>query len=276
MSSTGESGGSADPRTTDFQRRSRAVTAAGAALILSALIAGQSILTIFRIPFSLVAFQGISLVSTMIFAFAAAAIILRLRGWRIWAGTAAWLAMNSAVSKLQLILTSRLVPNLEGLLNSLQVVTALAMLAISIFVLWASRQKEGAATDVRSDDVTVSGTGLLVLGITTLVNMVAVYTVTAGQASTGVVVLALIFTVIAFAGLATILRLKGWRIWAGTVSWLLIAATAEEFVRLIYRLAVHGFMLADLRPWPLFAFVNLVCVLVLWAKRQEKVPALNR
>jgi hypothetical protein len=66
------------------------------------------------------------------------------------------------------------------------------------------------------------------------------------------------------------LRWRGWRIWAGTVSWLTIVIIVVEFGQNTYKS-----MSVDFWTLIFFTIAILVCIFVLWAKRQDKALALQ-
>ena len=72
------------------------------------------------------------------------------------------------------------------------------------------------------------------------------------------------FLIFATAGLAMILRWRGWRIWVGTVSWLMI-------VIMVLGTARDAFpsMFIDLWRLTFVIFAILVCIFVLWGERQD-------
>jgi hypothetical protein len=202
---------------------------------------------------------GVYLASFLIFAFTAVATILRWRRWRIWAGAAAWLAILLAIRSIWLVVATETLPPGLSVLPRHQILPL--MLPISVFVLWVWFQGEkAAATNVKSE-VTVAGIVLVFLGIEQ--GLPAVRLPSAWP-------LVFIFVIFAVSGLAIILRWRGWRIWAGTVSWLTIVigvvALAVEFSHGSSYFARALFFLA----WPI-----LVCIFVLWVKRQDKALALQ-
>ena len=119
----------------DFERKSGAVTAAGAAFILLALLAILPFRNInpalpLETHFKLIPFYAVYLASFLIFCFAAVATILRWKRWRIWAGAAAWLAMFLAFRSIQSIaLTTRFLSQ-GARINPEQLIVSLLMLAI--------------------------------------------------------------------------------------------------------------------------------------------------
>jgi hypothetical protein len=259
---------------THLERQSGAVTAAGAAFILLTLLALRPFTYInpalpLETHFKLIPSYGVNLASFLIFAFAAVATILRWKRWRIWAGAAAWLAMFLAFRSFESIaLTTRFLSQ-GARINPEQLIVSLLMLAISVFVLWMwNQERKTAATNIKSE-VTVGGIALVFLGIYIFFPTLGLL-LSSNPAGLFFSVISLIFV---FAGLAMVLRWRGWRIWAGTVSWLTIVITVTELAREVLTLATYGFI--DLWRLTFCTFLTLVCVFVLWAKRQDKTLALQ-
>jgi hypothetical protein len=260
----------------DFERKSGAVTAAGVAFILLALLAIRPFTNInpalpLETHFRLIPFYAVSLASFLIFSFAAVATILRWKRWRIWAGAAAWLAMFLAFRSIQSIaLSTPLFLSQGARINPEQLIVSLLMLAISVFVLWVwNQERKTAATNVKSE-VTVAGIALVFVGIYFFLPTLGFLL---PSNPTGLwfffffFVICLIFV---FAGLAMILRWRGWRIWAGTVSWLTIVIMVAGLGRDTYTS-----MSIDLWKLTFCTFAILVCIFVLWAKRQDNALALQ-
>jgi hypothetical protein len=259
---------------THLERQSGAVTAAGAAFILLTLLALRPFTYInpalpLETHFKLIPSYGVNLASFLIFAFAAVATILRWKRWRIWAGAAAWLAMFLAFRSFESIaLTTRFLSQCARI-NPEQLIVSLLMLAISVFVLWMwNQERKTAATNIKSE-VTAGGIALVFLGIYIFFPTLGLL-LSSNPAGLFFSVISLIFV---FAGLAMVLRWRGWRIWAGTVSWLTIVITVTELAREVLTLATYGFI--DLWRLTFCTFLTLVCVFVLWAKRQDKTLALQ-
>ena len=266
----------------DFERKSGAVTAAGVAFILLALLAIRPFTNIKRaLPlethFKLIPFYAVDLASLLIFALAAVATILRWKRWRIWAGAAAWLAMFLAFRSFQSMALSiqPLFLSQGARINPQQLIVSLLMLAISVFVLWVwNQERKAAATNVKSE-VTVAGIALVFLGIYFFLPTLGLLLPSNPTGLSRVFFSFVIFLIFVFAGLAMILRWRGWRIWAGTVAWLTIVLMVTELVREFWMLATHVSMRIDLWILIFGTFTILVCVFVLWAKRQDKALALQ-
>jgi hypothetical protein len=255
----------------DFERKSGAVTAAGVALILLALHAIRPFTNInpalpSETHFKLIPVYAVFLASFLIFAFAAAATVLRWKRWRIWAGAAAWLAILLAFRSTQSItLTSRFTR-----INPEQLIVSLLMLAIAVFVLWVWNQERKTAATNAKPEVTVAGITLVFLGIyfwLPILNLVLFGNPPGLSFLFFFFAICLIFV---FAGLAMILRWGGWRIWAGTVSWLTIVILVVGVGSDTYTTRS-----IDFYKLTLFTAAILVCVFVLWAKRQDKALALQ-
>jgi hypothetical protein len=257
------------------ERKSGAVTAAGVAFILLALLAILRFRNInLALPlethFKATPFYAVYISSFLIFAFTAMATILRWRRWRIWAGAAAWLAIflvfRSIQSQSMALVTPRFLSQ-GAKINQEELIVSLLMLAISVFVLWVWNQERKTATPNVKSEVTVAGIALVLLGIYFLLSILGLLLSTNPTGISYVfVVISLIFV---FAGLAMILRWRGWRIWAGTVSWLTIVIMVVGLASEAYTsMSIQLFMLA------FCTFAILVCIFVLWAKRQGKALAL--
>src|SRR5262249_33523625 len=162
----------------DSRRRSGAVTAAGVAFLLLALLYAAKILMLLWRPIAIqnpaatfyYSTVGASLLMAVVTAFAGVTTVLRRRGWRAWAGTVSWLTLIFAgitvgptIGLFELPSpigsTRPTLPLLMGVLPSL------FMVLVSIFALWARRKEERSATDVRSGEVTAAGVVLLLIGI---------------------------------------------------------------------------------------------------------------
>jgi len=144
------------------------------------------------------------------------------------------------------------------------------MLAISVFVLcvW-NQERKTAATNVKSE-VTVAGIALFFLGLYFFLPTLGLLLPSNPTGLSAVFLSFVICLIFVFAGLAMILRWRGWRIWAGTVSWLTIVIIVVEFGQNTYKSMSIDF-------WTLifFTIVILVCIFVLWAKRQDKALAVQ-
>jgi uncharacterized membrane protein len=144
------------------------------------------------------------------------------------------------------------------------------MLAISVFVLcvW-NQERKTAATNVKSE-VTVAGIALVFLGLYFFLPTLGLLLPSNPTGLSAVFLSFVICLIFVFAGLAMILRWRGWRIWAGTVSWLTIVIIVVEFGQNTYKSMSIDF-------WTLifFTIAILVCIFVLWAKRQDKALAVQ-
>jgi formylglycine-generating enzyme required for sulfatase activity len=261
--SEGDTGHKKKPPT---EHRSGVVTVAGVAFILLALLA---ILPLRNInpaaPIHLsniVSYAVHYLLSFLVFTFAAVATILRWRRWRTWAGAAAWLGTLLAIRSIMLTVagaTYFLPPGLSVLPEHR--ILPLLLLPISIFALWVwFREQKAAATNVKSE-VTVAGIVLVFLGIELGLPFVSLPSAWPWG---------FISVIFAVPGVAMILRWRGWRVWAGTVSWLtivlgVIALAVESSYGPSYFARALSFC----------TFPILVCIFVLWAKRQDKAFAVQ-
>ncbi len=269
--------------------RSKAVTAAGIAFIVLALLAARRFIGILSVPLqtrlkltAVVFLDGVYIIAITIFAIAASATILRWRRWRIWAGAAGWLAISLAVWLIfQIEAFSSIAPQVTRNpqivppFPAAQLILPVLTLVISMFVLWARRQEEDATTNAGADEVTVAGLVLLLIGIEAIVWVIPLSISLASSYALLVRLMAIVgafFLIFAFAGSATILRWRGWRAWAGTVAWLVIGIVVIGCITELRNLAMYGPTFLNVRygEWTLLAFLGSVSGFVLWAKRQEK------
>jgi hypothetical protein len=268
-----------------FAGRSGAVTAAGVAFLLLALfVAGKFISATVYYQHQVYWYNAALIFSFAIFTFAGLATVLRWPGWKIWAGAASWMIIAAFPSMLGFPMLGALHPSTRFdpfrlNLGVAAILPPLIMLAISIFVLWARRQEPTAEPNVPvpSGDATAAGIVLILFGIcfgaaaVITTPRILVGNVSPAPVQIGNLFLILIIVVIfALAGTATILRWRGWRIWAGTVSWLAIGLVV---LAIIPRLTGVDLTFLDFGAAYQAASTALIFVFVLWAKRQEKMTA---
>jgi hypothetical protein len=192
------------------------------------------------------------------------AIIRRWPGWRFLAGIVAWCLIVDSAMGLQVALAlTRPYPLTGPAWASLAAVVGSFATAIAAFALWAKRQEPRPHdTDGRCTEVTVAGSMLLVFFA------IFVLVIGVSGSSSGVTpALAsyyLTFAIFGLTGLAIIRRWRGWRIWAGVVSWVMIAVGLFAFLGFFMNMAT-----APLSNLLGAEFFIAAFAFVLWAKRRE-------
>jgi hypothetical protein len=115
-------------------RRTAAVTVAGTLLLVPAVASAlMTVLFATGGHMQSAPLSGINLVATVIFGYAGPASICRWRGWRIWAGVAAWCLIAFVVLKLFAP------PPPPGTDRSFDMLIDLIVVALAVFVLIAKR-----------------------------------------------------------------------------------------------------------------------------------------
>jgi hypothetical protein len=198
------------------------------------------------------------------------AIARRWRGWRYCAGTLGWLlvvvacfVVNDYFESLDWQPFFAPASNPRAML---EIAAALALLGI--FLLLAKRDEPPARP---AGPMTTVGVVIIVLGLAALAIALATMFLPPGGGGGGVVLI-VIGGLLAMMGYAIVVRAPGWRIYTGTLAWILIAGGAVGITqfpspnapRFASRLWMTVVMIA--------IYVGFGCFM-LWAKRREPRPA---